>query len=54
MLLEDAAALIAYHRRRNTEAKLSHTRTMRKTLLQSGIDVDRIRSCSESNFALCC
>ena len=42
MLLEDAAALIAYHRRHNTEAKLSHTRTMRKTLLKSGIDLDRI------------
>ena len=54
MLLEDAAAWIAYHRRHNTEAKLGHTRTMRKTLLQSGIDVDRIRSCLESNFALYC
>ena len=54
ILLEDAAALIAYHRRHNTEAKLSHTRTMRKTLLESGIDVDRIRSCLESNFALYC
>ncbi len=54
ILLEDAAVLIAYHRRHNTEAKLSHTRTMRKTLLKSGIDVDRIRSCLESNFALYC
>ena len=54
ILLEDAAALIAYHRRHNTEAKLGHTRTMRKTLLRSGIDVDRIRSCLESNFALYC
>ena len=54
ILLEDAAALIAYHRRRNTEAKLSHTRTRRKTLLKSGIDVERIRSCLESNFALYC
>ena len=54
ILLEDAAALIAYHRRHNTEAKLSHTRTMRKTLLKSGIDIDRIRSCLESNFALYC
>jgi len=54
MLLEDAAAVIAYHRRHNTEAKLSHTRTMRKTLLQSGIDDNRIRSCLESNFALYC
>ena len=54
ILLEDAAARIAYHRRHNTEAKLSHTRTMRNTLLRSGIDVDRIRSCLESNFALYC
>ena len=54
ILLEDAAALIAYHRRHNTEAKLSHTRTTRKTLLKSGIDIDRIRSCLESNFALYC
>ncbi len=54
ILLEDAAARIAYHRRHNTEAKLSHTRTMRKTLLKSGIDVERIRSCLESNFALYC
>ncbi len=54
ILLEDAAALTAYHRRQNTEAKLSHTRTMRQTLLESGIDVDRIRSCLESNFALYC
>ncbi len=54
ILLEDAAALIAYHRRHNTEAKLSHTRTMPKTLLKSGIDIDRIRSSLESNFALYC
>ena len=54
LLLEDAAALIAYHRRHNNEAKLSHTRTMRKTLLKSGIDVDQVRSCLESHFALYC
>ncbi len=54
MILEDAAARIAYHRRHNTEAKLSHTRTTRETLSKSGIDVDRIRSCLESNFALYC
>ncbi len=54
ILLEDAAALIAYHRRHNTEAKLSHTRTIRKTLLKSGVDLGRIRSCLESNFALYC
>ena len=54
ILLEDAAALIAYHRRHNNEAKLSHSRTMREILSRSGIDVSRIRSCLESNFALYC
>ena len=51
-LLEDAAAWIAYHRRHNTEAKLSHTRTTIKELSRRGIDLDQIRSCLESNFAL--
>jgi len=52
--LEDAAALIAYHRRHNTEAKLNHARTRRKKLLNSGVNVEQIRSCLESNFALYC
>ncbi len=52
MLLQDAAAWIAYHRRHNTEAKLCHTRTTRKKLQNLRIEVDRIRSCLESNFAL--
>ena len=51
-VLEAAAAWIAYHRRHNSEAKLSHTRTTRTTLSRSGIDVNQIRSCLESNFAL--
>ena len=54
ILLKDAAALIAYHRRHNTEAKLGHARKRKETLLKSGIDVERIRSCLESNFALYC
>ena len=54
ILLEDATALIRYHRRHNTSAKLHHTREKRRTLLKSGIDVDRIRSCLDSNFALYC
>ena len=54
LILEDAAARIAYHRRHNTEAKVCHTRTMRRKLGSSGIDIDRIRSCLESNFALYC
>ena len=54
MILEDAAAWIAYHRRHNTEAKLGHTRTTIKVLSRRGIDLDRTRSCLESNFALYC
>ena len=42
ILLESAAALIAYHRRHNTEAKLSHARKRKETLLKSGIDIERI------------
>lgn len=38
----------------DTSAKLSHTRKKRRKLLKSGIDVDRIRSCLNSNFALYC
>ncbi len=54
ILLQDAAARIAYHRRHNTEAKLCHTRTTPKKLQDLRIEVDRIRSCLESNFALYC
>jgi len=54
MLLEDAAAWIAYHRRHNTEAKLSHTRTTQRKLLKLEIDIDTIRTCLGSNFALYC
>ena len=54
ILLQDAATLIRYHRRHNTSAKLNHTRKKRRKLLKSGIDVDRIRSCLDSNFALYC
>ena len=54
MILEDAAALIAHHRRPNTEAKLSHTRTTIKERSRRGIDLERTRSCLDSNFALYC
>ena len=54
MLLEDAAARIAYHRRHNTEAKLSHTRSTIQELSRHGIDHERTRSCLDSNFALYC
>jgi serine/threonine-protein kinase len=43
---------LGYHRRHNTDAKLSHTRTMLRALQKSGINIDRIRSCLGSNFAL--
>jgi hypothetical protein len=52
MILEDAAALIAYPRRHNTEAKLSHTRTTIQELSRRGIDLERPRSCLDSNLAL--
>ena len=54
ILLQDAAARIAYHRRHNTQAKLSHTRTKRKTLTKLGINLNQIRSCLDCNFALYC
>lgn len=54
IILAAAAAWIAYHRRHNTEAKLSHTRTTIKELSRRDIDLDQIRSCLESNFALYC
>ena len=53
-LLEEAATWIADHRRHNTKAKLSHTRTTIKELSRRGIDLDQTRSCLESNFALYC
>ena len=54
IVLQDAAVLICYHRHHNTCAKDCHTRTRKKELLKLGIDVDGIRSCLESNFALYC
>ena len=54
IILQDAAAWIADHRRHNTEAKLCHTRTMRKKLENLRIEVDRIRSCLASNLKLYC
>ena len=54
ILLQDAAARIAYHRHHNTQAKLSHTRTKRKTLTKLGINLNQIRSCLDCNFALYC
>ena len=54
IVLQDAAVLIRYHRHHNTLARTSHTKTRRKELLKLGINVDRIRSCLESNFALYC
>jgi len=54
IILQDAATVIAYHRKHNTAAKASHTRTTYKELSRRGIDVYRIRSCLDSNFALNC
>jgi len=54
VILQDAAAVLAYHRKHNTAAKISHTRITCIELSQRGIDVHRIRSCLDSNFALYC
>jgi hypothetical protein len=54
VILRDAAAVVAYHRKHNTAAKVNHTWTTSTKLLQRGIDLDRIRSCLDSNFALYC
>ena len=54
IVLEDAATVIRFHRHHNTCAKDCHTRTKRQNLLNLGIDVDEIRTCLGSNFALYC
>ncbi len=54
IILHDAAAVIGYHRHHNAAAKASHTKTTRRELSKTGIDLDRIRSCLDSNFALYC
>ena len=54
IVLEDAATVIRFHRHHNTDAKDCHTRTKRRALLNLGIDVDEIRTCLGSNFALYC
>ena len=54
ILLADAAATIRYQRQHNTAARRDHTKTKRRELLRLGIDVDQIRSCLGSNFALYC
>ncbi len=54
ILLQDAAAVIAYPRKHNTAARVSHTKTRKKELSKMDIDVGRIRSCLHSNFALYC
>jgi hypothetical protein len=54
IILHDAAVLIGYHRHHNAVARISHTKTTKRKLSKTGIDVDRIRSCLDSNFALYC
>ena len=41
-----AARRIAYHQRRNRQARASHTKTTHRTLRKMGIRVDRLRSCA--------
>ena len=52
VILQDAAAVVAYHRKPNTAAHVRHTQTTPRELSRRGIDVHRIRSCLDSNFAL--
>jgi hypothetical protein len=54
IVLEDAATVIRFHRHHNTCAKDCHTQTKRRELGKLGIDVDEIRTCLGSNFALYC
>ena len=54
IILRDAALVIGYRRHRNTVAKAGHTKTRRCELSPNGIDIDPIRSCLDSNFALYC
>ena len=42
---EQSAARLAYYRRRNRIARLSHTKETRRRLRQIGINPDRLRSC---------
>ena len=54
IILYDAAVVIGYHRHHNAAAKVSHTKTTRRELSITGIDLGQIRSCLDSNFALYC
>ncbi len=51
-LLEDAAWHISYTRNHNATAKVSHRKTTHQKLRKHGIEVEHIRTCMGSNFAL--
>ncbi|MCH7884147.1 MAG: hypothetical protein IIC01_02765, partial [Planctomycetes bacterium] len=51
-LLEHAAWQISYTRNHNATAKAGHRKTTLKKPRKRGIDVDRIRTCIGSDFAL--
>ena len=51
-LLDQAAWCISYTRSRNAAARISHRKTTVKKLRKRGIDVEKIRTCIGSDFAL--
>ena len=51
-ILETAAWRISYLRYRNTEARVCHAKKTRQRLRDLGIEIERIRTCVGSNFAL--
>jgi len=51
-LLEDAAWQISYTRNHNAAAKSGHRKTTLKKLRKRGIEVEQIRTCIGSDFAL--
>ena len=53
-ILTHAAWTISHIRNHNARAKASHHRTTTRDLAKRGIDVEKIRTCLESNFAQQC
>ena len=49
-LVEDAAWQINYTRNHNAAAKTSHPKTKLRKLRKNGIDVEKTRTCIESDF----
>ena len=45
-IYQDVAEKIAYHQKRNQQARIFHTRATVARLLELGIDVDHLPSCA--------